>query len=160
MLDDQMNRLPNEGNARIINHDSPVPAEVLPGSCLNLFLNERQKLEDWKNPPAGTGPSLNSYNPLKIMATAWVLLEKMLPESPEAFDAILKLLKDSKNQPSDVTFYKIREYGEFMGMVSDTGYIVHPLVQRIFETAEHNNCLLYTSPSPRDATLSRMPSSA
>ena len=24
----------------------------------------------------------------------------------------------------------------------------------------HNNCLLYTSPSPRDATLSRMPSSA
>ena len=26
--------------------------------------------------------------------------------------------------------------------------------------AEFNNCLLYTSPSPRDATLSRMPSSA
>ena len=26
--------------------------------------------------------------------------------------------------------------------------------------AEPNNCLLYTSPSPRDATLSRMPSSA
>ena len=26
--------------------------------------------------------------------------------------------------------------------------------------AEANNCLLYTSPSPRDATLSRMPSSA
>ena len=24
----------------------------------------------------------------------------------------------------------------------------------------HDNCLLYTSPSPRDATLSRMPSSA
>ena len=26
--------------------------------------------------------------------------------------------------------------------------------------AEYNCCLLYTSPSPRDATLSRMPSSA
>ena len=25
---------------------------------------------------------------------------------------------------------------------------------------EHRHCLLYTSPSPRDATLSRMPSSA
>ena len=25
---------------------------------------------------------------------------------------------------------------------------------------DNNNCLLYTSPSPRDATLSRMPSSA
>ena len=28
------------------------------------------------------------------------------------------------------------------------------------EIAEARNCLLYTSPSPRDATLSRMPSSA
>ena len=27
-------------------------------------------------------------------------------------------------------------------------------------TEESNTCLLYTSPSPRDATLSRMPSSA
>ena len=27
-------------------------------------------------------------------------------------------------------------------------------------TADHSGCLLYTSPSPRDATLSRMPSSA
>ena len=26
--------------------------------------------------------------------------------------------------------------------------------------AQYNDCLLYTSPSPRDATLSRMPSSA
>ena len=34
----------------------------------------------------------------------------------------------------------------------------HDLVQRI--TAEDVPCLLYTSPSPRDATLSRMPSSA
>ena len=28
------------------------------------------------------------------------------------------------------------------------------------EVAQIRNCLLYTSPSPRDATLSRMPSSA
>ena len=28
------------------------------------------------------------------------------------------------------------------------------------ETFEYSICLLYTSPSPRDATLSRMPSSA
>ena len=30
----------------------------------------------------------------------------------------------------------------------------------LFEVAEVFSCLLYTSPSPRDATLSRMPSSA
>ena len=30
----------------------------------------------------------------------------------------------------------------------------------IIDTPGHRDCLLYTSPSPRDATLSRMPSSA
>ena len=30
----------------------------------------------------------------------------------------------------------------------------------VLELANTNICLLYTSPSPRDATLSRMPSSA
>ena len=30
----------------------------------------------------------------------------------------------------------------------------------IFENDVSSHCLLYTSPSPRDATLSRMPSSA
>ena len=34
-----------------------------------------------------------------------------------------------------------------------------PLVQKELIPVT-NNCLLYTSPSPRDATLSRMPSSA
>ena len=31
---------------------------------------------------------------------------------------------------------------------------------KAFSDGKHYNCLLYTSPSPRDATLSRMPSSA
>ena len=34
------------------------------------------------------------------------------------------------------------------------------LMSRLLQAAEANGCLLYTSPSPRDATLSRMPSSA
>ena len=32
--------------------------------------------------------------------------------------------------------------------------------RRAFKKASYWGCLLYTSPSPRDATLSRMPSSA
>ena len=37
----------------------------------------------------------------------------------------------------------------------------HQIYDRIFsQTKLSNDCLLYTSPSPRDATLSRMPSSA
>ena len=34
------------------------------------------------------------------------------------------------------------------------------LMKRLARSVLHNYCLLYTSPSPRDATLSRMPSSA
>ena len=34
------------------------------------------------------------------------------------------------------------------------------LTERIKNLTEHFNCLLYTSPSPRDLDLSRMPSSA
>ena len=33
-------------------------------------------------------------------------------------------------------------------------------VNQIIDDLDSGNCLLYTSPSPRDATLSRMPSSA
>ena len=34
--------------------------------------------------------------------------------------------------------------------------LMNPVVMKVMR----NHCLLYTSPSPRDATLSRMPSSA
>ena len=35
-----------------------------------------------------------------------------------------------------------------------------PTVYKEMLDSKYNSCLLYTSPSPRDATLSRMPSSA
>ena len=37
---------------------------------------------------------------------------------------------------------------------------MHRFLKRLWRAINENNCLLYTSPSPRDATLSRMPSSA
>ena len=43
------------------------------------------------------------------------------------------------------------------------GFIGHHLSKRILETTDwdvYGICLLYTSPSPRDGLLSRMPSSA
>ena len=40
------------------------------------------------------------------------------------------------------------------------GYPGGPAVSKLAETGDPKACLLYTSPSPRDATLSRMPSSA
>ena len=39
-------------------------------------------------------------------------------------------------------------------------FIENKLTESLKFKHQSNNCLLYTSPSPRDATLSRMPSSA
>ena len=40
--------------------------------------------------------------------------------------------------------------------IMDTFYKVHPVGKEVLE----DDCLLYTSPSPRDGRISRMPSSA
>ena len=48
-------------------------------------------------------------------------------------------------------------------LLMDDGYTVDVAEsgeQAVEMLAEPSSCLLYTSPSPRDATLSRMPSSA
>ena len=37
---------------------------------------------------------------------------------------------------------------------------VEGITQKIFQVDDHIGCLLYTSPSPRDLSTSRMPSSA
>ena len=47
------------------------------------------------------------------------------------------------------------------GLSEDVATIYYAdIIEEIVKIDEKNTCLLYTSPSPRDATLSRMPSSA
>ena len=50
--------------------------------------------------------------------------------------------------------------GELLRQLDDERYIVKASSGPRYVVGCRNNCLLYTSPSPRDATLSRMPSSA
>ena len=51
--------------------------------------------------------------------------------------------------------------GPYCGMLlADMGADVIRVGRKGTEGLENKYCLLYTSPSPRDATLSRMPSSA
>ena len=46
----------------------------------------------------------------------------------------------------------------FLGMIPAT--VIGLIIKQLVIASSHSTCLLYTSPSPRDATLSRMPSSA
>ena len=55
----------------------------------------------------------------------------------------------------DLQQYVANDMADFLCYVNDTD-----LLNEFLLKVEHTTCLLYTSPSPRDATLSRMPSSA
>ena len=50
--------------------------------------------------------------------------------------------------------------GKTIECVHDNGTLTEVVGRYLIPTANTTTCLLYTSPSPRDATLSRMPSSA
>ena len=55
----------------------------------------------------------------------------------------------------DYTFDRLADSGIARAVVN-----VHYLADALQAHVRDRHCLLYTSPSPRDATLSRMPSSA
>ena len=70
-------------------------------------------------------------------------------------------------EPKDQKLLFIGSHGSGLWRSKDAGASWEPLrdqADNLFITAigidPYNTCLLYTSPSPRDATLSRMPSSA
>ena len=52
------------------------------------------------------------------------------------------------------------ELGANVDRNADQHHLIKSINLALLGYARHGNCLLYTSPSPRDATLSRMPSSA
>ena len=57
--------------------------------------------------------------------------------------------------------HRARRHGDFHAAATTTdGRHVDQLLDRMGYAITADSCLLYTSPSPRDATLSRMPSSA
>ena len=65
---------------------------------------------------------------------------------------------DLKNSPKNALGLKRQDYDGVMStLCAGCG---HDSVTAAMATAFYELCLLYTSPSPRDATLSRMPSSA
>ena len=79
------------------------------------------------------------YNSFKNAATQIVMTEQFLPIVPVEGDA---------ETNSDYIFEPSKEE------------IVEQLIPKSLKTQLFKGCLLYTSPSPRDLSTSRMPSSA
>ena len=74
--------------------------------------------------------------------------------------SLLDMLKVQYSAPSEVRvndrLEKLEKYTHRLSDISD--YLI---TAKYPKAADHvNDCLLYTSPSPRDGLLSRMPSSA
>ena len=76
------------------------------------------------------------------------------------------LYLDDVRTPKDDRWKVVRSYDEFVAHIKMNGlenYETISLDHDLGDTAMneyYNNCLLYTSPSPRDRQKSRMPSSA
>ena len=97
-------------------------------------------------------------------------------KDPVSYQSALKLKEDYSKYFAENSPYKSKalEFNgslDFLSGVDDTKvtwkHFIFPQVtkskiQNAIDNfiGKYNNCLLYTSPSPRDATLSRMPSSA
>ena len=88
------------------------------------------------------------------------MVKKIMDESNKGFMKHLGGLELKKISETQYEFMvEVKEihlntgkiaHGGFLSTIADTG----------MGTAAHRVCLLYTSPSPRDGLLSRMPSSA
>ena len=69
-------------------------------------------------------------------------------------DMLTRIRNAIMRNRSSVTTPASNLRGRVLDVLADEGFI------RGYSETQVDGCLLYTSPSPRDATLSRMPSSA
>ena len=68
-----------------------------------------------------------------------------------------ELAQKTKISPTYVPFLKEQEFNPD---ISTDNWDLHKLRLDKFKRSQYKGCLLYTSPSPRDLSTSRMPSSA
>ena len=73
-------------------------------------------------------------------------IDESEPENPTLFEYVLTVVDDTTGQPRAEESVTIKR-------TNKAGDVVH-------SSTDYTTCLLYTSPSPRDRSVSRMPSSA
>ena len=79
-------------------------------------------------------------------------------------DRVIGILNTSDIEPIQLVINRVSPNmmasQEMLSIEDVQGILSLPLLGIVLEDEQVIICLLYTSPSPRDATLSRMPSSA
>ena len=86
------------------------------------------------------------------------LYNKLIDRYRQSFTSDIQLLNASISQFIPWHRYFLLEYENLLRLVDSS--ITIPYWDWTVRLRDPYSCLLYTSPSPRDATLSRMPSSA
>ena len=107
--------------------------------------------------PFGENLNINNVNIIRSKKVPFVKsvpvgpsLQKILLDIPYFFHVFCLIIRNNYK-----VIHGIEEAGLVIGLVRK---LLKAKV--VFDMDSHMTCLLYTSPSPRDATLSRMPSSA
>ena len=119
---------------------------------------------------AWTGPNnfnATVYNPSVVQSTSnasgaytvQVTINGCVSEISEPFNVVVN---DSPEAPTvnNNGPICIDESTAMLTLSVSSGTAIPGATYEWFDLSTNNSCLLYTSPSPRDATLSRMPSSA
>ena len=78
-------------------------------------------------------------------------------------DAYNQIIIEKKEQVNELLNEKKQINGwldDYHDFTTSTTGLYHHLAERYYKSDMFSRCLLYTSPSPRDGLLSRMPSSA
>ena len=74
--------------------------------------------------------------------------------------SVINLLDTPGHQDFSEDTYRTLAAADNAVMLEDAAKGLEPQTRKLFEVCKMRNCLLYTSPSPRDMRRSRMPSSA
>ena len=112
---------------------------------------------DWMCMLANTG-NTDSNKHLNKSLICVPLKEKGKRAKGVIINRKLKKLGMSSSDTAEIFFEDVRVPAK--NLIGEEGKGFMYQMMQFHETASFDTCLLYTSPSPRDATLSRMPSSA
>ena len=103
-----------------------------------------------------------NYVPASVfqLITRGEFLTSYTPYQPEVSQGMLQAMWEFQTLISELVGLPIANLSLYDGSTAAAEALTCAVRVHTRKASQSNTCLLYTSPSPRDATLSRMPSSA